>query len=81
MNDRADLPGLPPGVAEALANGTLRDPFAVLGPHDTPDGSIVRTFQPGALEVEVLARAGGHSGWRRLWGGWPCPLQRSSGRF
>ena len=38
----------------------LRDPFAVLGPHDTAAGRIVRAFLPGALEVEVLARAGGN---------------------
>ena len=57
MNDMADLPGLPQGVAEALANGTLADPFAVLGPHDTAMGRIVRAFLPDALEVEVLARA------------------------
>ncbi len=61
MNDMVDLPGLPPGVAEALADGTLRDPFGVLGPHDTGMGRIVRAFLPGALEVEVLARAGGDS--------------------
>ena len=30
--------GLPRGVAEALAAGTLGDPFAVLGPHDTAMG-------------------------------------------
>jgi 1,4-alpha-glucan branching enzyme len=59
MNDMADLPGLPQGLAEALANGTLGDPFAVLGPHDTSAGRVVRAFLPGAQEVEVLARAGG----------------------
>ena len=61
MNDMVDLPGLPQGAAEALADGTLRDPFGVLGPHDTAMGRVVRAFLPGALEVEVLARAGGAS--------------------
>jgi 1,4-alpha-glucan branching enzyme len=60
MNDMAELPGLPQGTAEALVNGTLDDPFAVLGPHDVPAGRIVRTFQPGALGVEVMARTGEH---------------------
>jgi 1,4-alpha-glucan branching enzyme len=61
MNDMPDLPGLPQGMAEALANGTLGDPFGVLGPHDTPMGLVVRTFLPGAAAVEVLARRGGTS--------------------
>ena len=52
----ADLPRLNAGFAEALANGTLADPFAVLGPHDGIAGRVVRAFLPGALEVEVLAR-------------------------
>jgi 1,4-alpha-glucan branching enzyme len=59
MNDVGDLTGLPAGVTGALANGALRDPFAVLGPHDTITGRIIRTFQPGALTVTVLARANG----------------------
>src|SRR6185437_9513033 len=64
MNDIVDLTDLPSGSAEALANGTLADPFAVLGPHDGPIGHIVRTFLPGATQVEVVARAGGRSlGW------------------
>ncbi len=53
MNDMPELSGLPPGVAEALAAGTLADPFAVLGPHDTAMGREVRAFLPGALEVDV----------------------------
>src|ERR1700693_2285040 len=61
MNDVTEVIGLPPGVAEALAFGTLDDPFAVLGPHDTKTGRIVRAFLPGALGVEVLARAGNTS--------------------
>ncbi len=32
MNDVVELTGLPSGMAEALASGALRDPFAVLGP-------------------------------------------------
>jgi 1,4-alpha-glucan branching enzyme len=58
MNDVIEVTGLPPGVADALAFGTLGDPFAVLGPHDTATGRIVRAFLPGAQGVEVLARAG-----------------------
>ena len=60
MNDMPDLP-LGPGIAEALADGMLGDPFTALGPHDEMGGRIVRVFLPGALEVEVLARDGRHS--------------------
>ena len=41
MNDETD----------ALVNGRHGDPFAVLGVH----GGLLRSFQPGALAVEVLA--------------------------
>jgi len=44
-------------IASALENAADADPFAVLGPHDTPDGRVVRAFVPGALGVEVLKRA------------------------
>jgi 1,4-alpha-glucan branching enzyme len=45
--------------ADALARGVHGDPFAVLGPHDTPDGRIIRAFLPGAAKVEVLRRVDG----------------------
>jgi hypothetical protein len=61
MNDMIELPVLPEGAAEALANGTLRDPFGVLGPRDTGMGRVVRAYLPGALEVEALTRTGGAS--------------------
>jgi 1,4-alpha-glucan branching enzyme len=44
-------------IAAALENAADADPFAVLGPHDTPDGRVVRAFVPGALGIEVLKRA------------------------
>src|SRR5277367_2501985 len=59
MNDFVDLVGLPKGVEEMLANGTLRDPFSVLGPHETAAGAIVRAFLPGASQVQVVARERG----------------------
>jgi 1,4-alpha-glucan branching enzyme len=59
MNDIVDLVGLPKGVEEMLANGTLGDPFSVLGPHQTAAGWIVRAFLPGASQVQVVAREGG----------------------
>lgn len=45
--------------ARALALGEHDDPFAVLGPHDTAEGRIIRTFLPGAVKVEVLRRSDG----------------------
>ena len=44
-------------AARALAFGAHADPFAVLGPHETPDGRVVRAFLPGAVKVDVLRRA------------------------
>jgi len=38
---------------EALVKGRLSDPFAVLGPHDTRQGRLVRAYFPGALSVEA----------------------------
>ena len=43
----------------ALIEGRLDDPFAFLGRHPTDDGMIVRTFQPGAESVSLVARDGG----------------------
>ncbi len=45
--------------ARALAAGTHGDPFAVLGPHRTATGTVVRAFLPGAKKVEARARSGG----------------------
>ena len=78
MNDMADLPGLPQGIAEALANGTLADPFAVLGPRDMPGGPVVRAFLPGALEVEVqIPEVFAHD----LSIGMPAEVQDASGKY
>ena len=46
-------------AVEALLQGRARDPFALLGPHDTPHGRVVRAFLPGAEAVEVIARGDG----------------------
>ena len=50
---------LDPQSAGALARGEHGNPFAVLGPHDTSDGRIIRAFLPGATKVEVLRRTDG----------------------
>src|SRR4051794_29714462 len=52
------MDAIDPGSAEvsaldALLEGRLNDAFAVLGPHQTPKGYIVRAFLPGALSVEA----------------------------
>ena len=46
-------------AAQTLADGRPHDPFAVLGPHDTPQGRVIRAFLPGALEVDVVRRSDG----------------------
>lgn len=57
----ADPASVDVAVAQALATGRCGDPFATLGPHETPEGRIVRAFLPGALEVEALDAASGAS--------------------
>jgi 1,4-alpha-glucan branching enzyme len=56
MNAPVDPAAL--ALAELL-DGRLTDPFAVLGPHNTVGGRVIRTFQPGAVAVEAAARADG----------------------
>lgn len=48
---------LTPAV-EALLRAEQSDPFALLGPHGTPRGVEVRTFQPEAARVWVIDAAG-----------------------
>src|SRR5918993_515665 len=43
---------------EALAGARHADPFGVLGPQPEADGVVIRTFQPAAERVEVLAATG-----------------------
>ena len=59
MNDVVAIPSISPDQAWRLANGSLRDPFGVLGPIETEMGRIVRTFVPGAIAVEVVAQENG----------------------
>src|SRR6266566_1137311 len=45
---------------QSLVTGKHGDPFAVLGPHPSRDGSVtVRAFLPGAAEVAVVVADGG----------------------
>ena len=46
-------------LAADLLEGRLTDPFGFLGAHEAGVGRVVRTFQPGASSVEVLARKDG----------------------
>ncbi|KQU51202.1 glycogen branching protein [Bosea sp. Leaf344] len=48
------IPALEPHVATALASGQFGDPFAVLGPHQGPQGRFVRVYLPGAQGVSLL---------------------------
>ncbi len=48
MNDAVVLPSISPEQAWQLSTGSLRDPFAVLGPFETEIGRFVRAFLPGA---------------------------------
>jgi 1,4-alpha-glucan branching enzyme len=47
-----------PAAAQALAGGNVGDPFALLGPHPTDGGVILRAYLPGAQAVEALAADG-----------------------
>ncbi|WP_075217696.1 1,4-alpha-glucan branching protein GlgB [Mongoliimonas terrestris] len=51
--------GLEAGALRAIVDGAHGDPFAVLGPHRTPRGSVIRAFLPNAVSAEV--RSGGET--------------------
>ncbi len=50
---QADKPLTEPGEIAAILAGTHRDPFAVLGLHQTSAGWVARAFVPGAERVVV----------------------------
>ena len=52
---RLNQHGLEAGTVSAIAEARHGDPFAVLGPHDTFQGVSVRTIQPGARRVVLIA--------------------------
>src|SRR5260370_7582541 len=43
---------------DAIAAARQPDPFAVLGPHLTPSGWVIRAFAPDAVAVRALTREG-----------------------
>lgn len=45
-------------AASAMLEGRLDDPFAFLGPHGQAGERVVRTFQPGAEKIELIAAGG-----------------------
>jgi len=49
---------LEPSVIQDIVNGQCRDPFSILGLHQTKTGWIVRTFQPTAQSASVLDSGG-----------------------
>jgi 1,4-alpha-glucan branching enzyme len=48
--------GIDPRMIDALVHGRLSDPFGFLGPHHTGNRRVVRSYQPGARAVDVVAR-------------------------
>ncbi len=46
-------PTLARAEIDALVRGMHPDPFAVLGPHDTPGGLVIRVFRPNVRGVEL----------------------------
>jgi 1,4-alpha-glucan branching enzyme len=60
VSDLTIQPGrLDRAAASALAAAVHDDPFAVLGPHHTSHGMVVRACLPGASKVEIVARTDG----------------------
>lgn len=52
----------PPEALAALLDGTHADPFALLGPHDGPEGTFARAILHGAEEAEAFSLKGGRLG-------------------
>src|SRR5277367_2580647 len=48
----------PDEALDAIAAARKSDPFAVLGPHQTAAGWVIRVFAPEAISVRALSRDG-----------------------
>jgi 1,4-alpha-glucan branching enzyme len=57
MDHPLDHP-LDPQAVAALVEGRHGDPFALLGPHPSPAGGVIRALLPGAAGVTALAPSG-----------------------
>ncbi len=55
------------GDRTAILEARHGNPFAVLGPHETPAGLVIRAFVPGADALEVLDRNGAPLGTLARW--------------
>jgi len=55
-----ELTGIDQRTIDAVIHGQLTDPFGLFGPHQAGGRMVVRTFQPGALAVDVVAREPGN---------------------
>jgi 1,4-alpha-glucan branching enzyme len=61
MHDDAPIvtvPSMNPEAIEALVKGRHGDPFALLGPHLSASGPVIRAFLPGAAQVAAYAPTG-----------------------
>ena len=57
VRQETGAPSLSPAEIKRIAGARHDDPYAVLGPHSDPTTSgslVIRTMQPGALEVQAL---------------------------
>ena len=52
----------PPEALAALLDGNHADPFALLGPHEGPEGTFARAILHGAEEAEAFSLKGGKLG-------------------
>ena len=59
MPVRDAMSGVAPEAVDALVHGQHGDPFSILGHHAVGGGRAIRTFLPGALGVDVVAREDG----------------------
>jgi 1,4-alpha-glucan branching enzyme len=58
MEQAASLDTIPRGDLEAILHARHADPFAWLGPHATPAGTVIRAFVPHAETLSALSRDG-----------------------
>lgn len=58
MFEKPDIAALDQATLRALEAGAHAEPFAILGPHETARGHVLRVYVPGAWRVEARTRNG-----------------------